>query len=159
MLARLKRAFWAVVAVFGPQSWLAGVFRRKTRLLKDELEGEFTDRFVELLLYAMDMAFMLLASYQRNLRGFRAQYVFRTADGRVEASALFGGGKMSVRQRAVSSPNVTVTFKDPAALRRFLFSKDQDILSSILASDVEVDGNVNYVYKFGFMARELILRL
>ena len=54
---------------------------------------------------------------------------------------------------------VTVTFKDSAAMRRFLFSKDQDILASLLANEVEVDGNLNYIYKLGFMARDLTRRL
>ena len=40
-----------------------------------------------------------------------------------------------------------------------MFSRDQDILNSLLANDVEVDGNLNYVYKFGFMARDLGHRL
>jgi hypothetical protein len=159
MLARLRRIFWKVVALFSPESWLLRVFRRKARALKDELEGKLTDKFVEILLYTMDVAFILLASYRRNLRGFRGSYVLRTADHRVAASALFGGDKMSVRSEAVASPTVTVTFKDAAALRRFLFSKDQDILSSLLANDVEVDGNLNYIYKLGFMARDLTRRL
>jgi len=159
MLARIERVFWRFVAIFGPQSWLLRVFRRKARALQNELDGELTDKFAELLLYGMELAFILLASYRRNLRGFRAKYVLCTADGKVAASALFGGGKMSVRDHAVASPTVTVTFQNPGALRRFLFSQDQDILSSILANEVDVDGNLNYVYKFGFMARELQLRL
>jgi hypothetical protein len=54
---------------------------------------------------------------------------------------------------------VAVTFKDPAALRRFLFSRDQDVLARILANEIAVDGNLNYVYKFGFMVRDLVHRL
>jgi hypothetical protein len=44
-------------------------------------------------------------------------------------------------------------------LRDFIFSRDQDILNSILANQVEVDGNLNYIYKFGFMARDLAKRV
>jgi hypothetical protein len=44
-------------------------------------------------------------------------------------------------------------------LRAFLLSKNQDILDSVLANTVEVDGNLNYIYKFGFMVRDLIRRL
>jgi hypothetical protein len=85
--------------------------------------------------------------------------VLRTADGRVAASAIFAKGKMRVETTAVSSPTVTVTFTDPGAFRRFLFSKDQDVLNSLLANEVEIDGNLTYVYKFGYMARELTMRL
>ena len=75
------------------------------------------------------------------------------------ASALFTPGEMSMRTTAVESPDVTITFKSPAAFRRFLSSKEKDILESLMANEVEVDGNLNYVYKFGFMARHLLLRL
>ena len=44
-------------------------------------------------------------------------------------------------------------------MNAFLFSRDQDILDSLLANDVELDGNLNYIYKFGFMARDLGRRL
>jgi hypothetical protein len=145
--------------MFSLESWMLGLVRRKAQALKDELEGNLTDKFVEVLFYSMDVAFLLLASYRRNLRGFHGSYVLRTADQRVAASALFDHRKMSVGHEAVASPNVTVTFKDSAALRRFLFSKDQDILSSLLANEVEVDGNLNYIYKLGFMARDLTRRL
>jgi hypothetical protein len=159
MLSTLQRFFWRIAAVISPRSWLLRVFRRKARALKEQLEGELTDKFVEVLLYGMDVAFVLLASYRRNLRGFRGSYLLRTADGQVAAAATFDAGKMKVSREAIASPTVTVTFKDPAAFRRFLFSKDQDILASLMANEVEVDGNVTYIYKFGYMARNLTLQL
>jgi hypothetical protein len=142
-----------------PESRLLDLVRRKAQALKDELEGKLTDKFVAILFFSMEISFILLASYQRNLRGFRGSYVLCTADRRVAASAVFGNGKMLVKAEAVTSPNVTITFKDSAALRRFLFSKDQDILASLLANEVDVDGNLNYIYKLGFMARDLTRRL
>jgi hypothetical protein len=159
MLARLRRVYWQVLAWLRPEPRLFDLVRRKTQALKNELEGELTDKFVEILFYSMDVAFILLASYRRNLRGFRGSYVLRTADHRVAVSALFDNERMLVKANSVASPTATVTFKDPAALRRFLFSKNQDILSSLLANEVEVEGNLNYVYKFGFMARNLTRRL
>jgi hypothetical protein len=159
MWTKLRRLFWRSVALVSPQSWLLRVFRRKARALKEELEGKLTDKFVELLLYGMDIGFLLLASYRNNLRHFHGSYVLRTADGKVAASALFADGKMSVRDEAIASPTVTVTFTDPGAFRRFLFSKDQDILQSLMANEVDVEGNLNYIYKFGYMARDLTLRL
>lgn len=159
MLARLHRVYWRLLAWFRPESRLLDLVRRKAQALKNELGGTLTDKFVEVLFFSMEVAFILLASYRRNLRDFRGTIVLRTADRRVAASAVFGHEKMTVKTKAVASPDVTVTFKDPAALRRFLFSKDQDILSSLLANEVELDGNLNYIYKFGFMARDLTRRL
>jgi len=159
MTSKLQRLFWRIVALFGPQSWLLRVFRRKASALKAELEGKLTDKFVELLLWGMDLAFVLFASYRRNLRDFRGSYLLKTADGKVAAAAVFTGGRMTVHKEAIPAPTVTVTFQNPAALRRFLLSKDQDILQSLMANEVEVDGNLNYVYKLGYMARDLTLRL
>jgi len=156
---RLRRGFWATVAAVAPKSWAARIVRWNMRALLTELGGVATDKVVELLLVAMDLGFAVLPGYRNNLRDFRGRYVLRTADGRVDASAVFTPGEMSMRTRAVDAPDVTITFKSPAAFRRFLSSKEKDILESLMVNDVEVDGNLNYVYKFGFMARQLLLRL
>src|SRR5512133_3203 len=159
MYSKLRRLFWKTVALLSPRSWLDRIVRRKLAALKAELEGELTDKFVELLLHGMELAFVLLASYRRNLRGFRGSYLLRTTDGAVAAAAVFNREKMKVLDEAIPSPTVTVTFKDPGALRRFLFSKDQDILQSLMANEVQVDGNLAYIYKLGYMARDLTMRL
>src|SRR5450631_2191783 len=159
MLGRIRQLFWKIATLFRSESWLLKKVRHEAQALKDELEGTLTDKAVELLLYAMDVAFLLLANYRRNLRGFTGSYVLRTADNKVAASALFANQKMSVRREAIASPTVTVTFKTAQALRRFLSAKEPDILDSLLANDVEVEGNLNYVYKFCFMARDLTRRL
>jgi hypothetical protein len=159
IFARLRRLFWTLAALVTPRPLLDRVWQRRARRLKVELEGALTDKFVELLLSGMELAFLIVPGYRRNLRGFHGSYLFRTADDRVVASASFAAGKMSVHTRAIIGPTVTVSFKDPAALRRFLFAQDQDIIQSLLANDVEIDGNISYVYKFGFMARQLTLAL
>ena len=65
--------------------------------------------------------------------------------------------KVYVKQK--NGWNVKVTFKDAPSLKQFLFSRNQDILDSLLTNTVEVDGNLNYLYKFGFMSRDLMRRL
>jgi hypothetical protein len=127
--------------------------------LKNQILGAVTDKFLELLLEGMDLAFCLSSSYRRNIDNFRARYAFRTADDMVGASALFADGNMIVLMKAADDWDTRVTFKDAAAFRRFIFSKDQDILDSLLRNEVEVDGNLNLLYKFGFMARDLARRL
>jgi hypothetical protein len=158
-LGRLQRLFWRVVAPITPNGLLMRVLQRKAQALKAELEGVLTDKFVELLLLGMELAYVLVPRYRRNLRDFRGSYVFRSADGRVAASASFDGGTMVISTAAIATPTVTVAFRDAGAFRRFLLSKDQDIIESLLANDVEIDGNLTYVYKLGFMARQLTLAL
>ena len=107
----------------------------------------------------MDLAFCLWPDYRRNIRDFEGRYLFRTADHSVTASAFFGDGEMHVRREEIPSWNVCITFRNASALRDFLFSRNQDILDSLLKNEVEVQGNLNYIFKFGFMARDLFHRL
>ncbi len=126
----------------------------------DGLRGKATDMFLEGLLFSMETASVLCRDFRkRNLTQFSARYVFESADGQVAASALFTPGKMEFSRDAVADPTVRVRFKDAQALRSFLFSDDQDVLNSVLEDAVEVIGNLNYVYKFGYMAKNLTLRL
>ena len=100
-----------------------------------------------------------MKGYRKNIEGFEGRYLFRTAGELVVSSAVFQGGEMFVKQGSITDWDVRVTFKNVTALREFLFSRDQDILNSLLANEVEIDGNLNYIYKFGFMARDLAHRL
>ncbi len=137
--------------------------------LENELLGEVTDEFLELLLRVMKLAFSIdkaldlslspFEGYRKNIEGFKGRYLFKTSDNIVAASAIFANGDMKVEDDPIDNWDVRVTFKDAASLRAFLFSKDQDILNSLLENKVEVDGNLNYIYKFGFMARDLGRRL
>ena len=161
MIARLKRSLTRIVSRIheGAGSALVKAFCRK--LLK-QLPGEVTDKFLELLLGGMDLAFLVWPGYSKNIEGFKGRYLFRTADNLVAAAVIFENGDMKVDREPEDDPDkwdVRVTFKDAAALRDFMFSRDQDILNSLLKNDVELDGNLNYIYKFGFMARDLGHRL
>lgn len=146
------------------------------RKLKKQLLRETTDEFVELLLKAMAWSFKLEAvalflklirkdDYQRHLRDsegryFEGRYLFRTAkqDG-IVTSATFRNGRMHVHEDAIPEWDVKVTFTNGKALRKFLFSEDQDIINSLAENEVKVDGNLNYIYKFGFMAKDLLRRI
>jgi hypothetical protein len=125
------------------------------RRLLDQLQGKITDGFLETLLSGMDAAFALSRNYRKNIEGYEGRLLFCTADGAVAAAVVFGGGDMRVHRDAIDDWDVRITFKDAPALNAFLFSKDQDIINSILANEVSVDGNLNHVYRFGFLARDL----
>ena len=156
---RLKRTVLLPVRHLFPERVGSFVVRLLSKSLTRELYGMVTDRFLELLLRGMDLGFCLCESYRENIKDFEGRYVFRTADNLVAASATFKDGDMKVHQEEIDDWDVRVTFKDASALRAFILSRDQDILDSLLANDVETDGNLNYVYKFGFMVRDLAHRL
>ena len=164
-LARIfKRTVSRIVSYINEGAGLVLIKRFCKNLLK-QLPGKATYKFLELLLDGMDLAFSVLPGYSKNIKDFKGRYLFKTKEIEtesnrpvVDAAVIFKNGKMKVDKKPKDDPDkwdVRVTFKDAAALRDFIFSRDQDILDSLLANDVEVDGNLNYVYKFGFMVRDL----
>jgi hypothetical protein len=124
-----------------------------------QLQGKATDEFLELLLEGLAVAFLVWRDFRENLRDFRGAYLLRTADGAVAVSVTFADMKMKVHEKALDAWDVMVTFRSAPALWSFLLSRDQDILDSLLKDEVTVDGNINYVYKLGFMVRELTRKL
>lgn len=159
MAAPIERFFLRAFSGVFPQGARNSLHRRLCKPLVDQLTVKVTDEFLELLLRGMDLSFILLKGYRDNIKGFTGTYVFRTDDGRVGCSAVFSDGDMHVASQPLSPYAVRVSFKDAQALWRFLLAENQDILDSILANDVDVDGNLNYIYKFGFLARDLQHRL
>lgn len=135
------------------------ILRFATRSLGKQLTGRLTKEFLELLLRGMGLAFDLNKEYRRHIADFDGRYLFTTGDGKVVTSATFNGKKLKYHSGAISDWDIKVTFKDTEALLVFLFSKDQDILNSLLKNEVSVQGNLNLLYKFGFMARDLVYRL
>jgi len=129
------------------------------RALRRQLEGAVTQDFLALLLSAMELALFLSPRYRRNLDGFQGTYVFMTEKELVGVSAVFKEGKLKISESVAPSADVTITFRDAKSLWAFLLSKDQDILDCILKNTVEVEGNLNYVYRLGFLATDLEHRL
>ena len=159
MTSRLKRpSLRPIPYLFSDR---VGLFITKlwSKRLREQLYGKVTDKFLELLLGGMDLAFCLSKGYRKNIKDFEGRYLFRTADNLVAAAVTFKDGDMEVHQEAIDDWDVCITFKDAVVLNAFIFSRDQDILNSLLKNDVELDGNLNYIYKFGFMARDLGHRL
>jgi len=154
-----KAAWYAVFAFVLPRKLWIRLIRRRFRELDQALKDDVTDSFLELLLGGMRVALVCFPGYARNLSGWHGTLVFRTTNGRVAASAMFKDGRMTVIEDEVADYQAMIVFKDGAALRAFLLSKDQDIFNSLLANDVSVRGNLNYVYKFGFLSKDLLFRL
>lgn len=121
------------------------------------LESEATEGFLELLLKIMRLAFMVDGKYRRNIEGFAGKYLFQSRDKRLTVSATFSDGRMTVREKVVDDPNITITFRDDRALMGFILTPSPDILGAMLRQDVVPTGNLNYLYKFAYMAKRLQL--
>ena len=159
MTTSIRKLALRLVSAVSPEGTQNSLVRRFTKPLADELCGKVTDDFMQLLLRGMELSFCVSKDYRENIRDFAGTYVFRTDEGEVGCSAVFHDGEMEVDSGVCSPYDVRVSFKDPKALWRFLLAENQDILDSILANEVEVDGNLNYIYRFGFMVRDLQHRL
>lgn len=72
-------------------------------------------------------------------------------------AALFADNRLEVRQEEIDNPDITILFKDGKALMGYLLTPKPDILGSMLRQEVSLDGNLNYLYKFAFMAKRLQL--
>jgi hypothetical protein len=119
------------------------------------LEEEALDFLLEALLGLMRIYCLVNGAFHRNIENFEARYSFRSTDGRIDAGVIFSHGEMEVSRSTISGTNVEVVFKDGKALKEFLFSDSPDIIGSILNGDVTYAGNLNYLSKFVYMARNL----
>jgi len=122
-------------------------------------ESKLADGFLELLLDMMRLAFLFDSRFRRNIEDFQGRYLFRSKDGSIAAGAIFSHGRMAVSREAIENPNVAVTFRDEKALMGFLLAPKPDILGAVLRQDVVLEGNLNYLYRFGFLVRDLARRL
>lgn len=127
------------------------------RPLTEFFESEMTEGFLELLLNMMRLTFQFDTRFRRNIEDFEGRYLFRSVDGSIMVSAVFQGGAMHVKKSIISEPDITITFRDDKALMGFLLAPKPDILGAMLRQDVVLEGNLNFLYKFAYMAKRLQL--
>lgn len=121
------------------------------------LESEFAEEFLQLLLKLMGLVFFLDKDFRKNIKGFNGKYFFKSRDNSITMAAVFKKNKLKVREKSIDDANITVTFRNAKALMNYLLSPKPDILGSMLRQDVVIDGNLNYLYKFAYMAKHLQL--
>lgn len=131
---------------------------KRTNSLIEQIKSGPLDLFLESILGVMSWIFYLDRDFKRNIKDFDGRYAFKSRDGIISASAIFSKEKMKVKKYAIDDADVTVIFKDSQALKDFLFSKDPDIIGSILNNSIMTVGNLNYLLKFGYMAKHLQLK-
>ncbi len=122
------------------------------------LESEGAEEFLEVLLKLMGLVFRLDRDFRRNIRHFNGRYLFRSQDRRITVAAVFKDDCLKVSETEIDDTHMTVVFRNAGALMGFLLSPKPDILGSMLRQDVTIDGNLNYLYKFAYMAKSLQLR-
>jgi len=124
----------------------------------DNMQSESAEDFLELLLKGMSLVFELnLKDFRKNIEGFTGRYLFASKDKGITVSVVFDKGKMKVYEAAIDGADIVITFRNDKALMDYILSPKPDILGSMLRQDVTLNGNLNYLYKFAFMAQHLRL--
>jgi len=128
------------------------------------LRDEVAEEFLKALLNLMKFSFLIDRRLRKNIEGFRGLIQFRSKDNEIRVLAEFKGNRLEQRElkpneRLKAVPNATVIYKNSDALMNFLLPRGgtRDILRSILRNEVVLEGNYNYIYRFGFLANHLQL--
>lgn len=127
--------------------------------LEDCIASNVAEDFLQTLLTIMAFIFAFDSDYRKNIKKFDGRYQFNDVEGGITVSAVFKDGYMRVYEKNISDPHITVTFRNGRVLLNFLFSPQQDILGAMLRHDVQTNGNLNYLYRFGFLAKQLQLMM
>ena len=151
--------------------WLLNPYRRirryfiKRAFLKC-FESDLAEEFLKILLKLMSLSFLLDRKLRRNIEGFSGLIQFRSKDNEIRVLAEFKNKRMKAKELRPKEelkqvPNITVIFKDAEALMNFLLPRGgkRDILRSLLNNEVILSGNLNYIYRFGFLANHIQLEL
>lgn len=130
-------------------------------LILKEMTTERMDLLLELLLDAMSLVFMINPNFRRNINTFKARYAFRIGSNGTGASVLFSPipffryGRMIVKREPADNADVSVSFESGKAMAEFLFSGTPDIFGALLDNKLSFSGNLNYLFKFAYMAKHL----
>jgi len=131
---------------------------RTTRKLKTAIESRALDGFLELLLGGMKLLLAVNPAFRKNIHNFNARYCFKSKDGVIAASAIFKNDRMIVQRNAIADTAITVVFDNGKTLWEFLFSGDPNVFDYILENRLSYSGNLNYLLKFGYMAKNIRLQ-
>ena len=123
------------------------------------LQSETAEEFLEVLLKLMGLVFYLDKDFRRNIRNFNGRYLFRSLDRQITVAAVFKDDRLKVIEKEIDDTHMTVIFRNAKAMMGFLLSPKPDILGSMLRQDITVNGNLNYLYKFAYMAKHLQLKV
>ena len=127
--------------------------------LEECITSNVAEDFLQILLAIMALIFAFDKDYRKNIKNFNGRYQFNDVEGGITVAAVFKDGSMRVYEKTIPDPHITVTFRNGRTLLNFLFSPQQDILGSMLRHDVQTNGNLNYLYRFGFLAKQLQLMM
>jgi formate C-acetyltransferase len=131
----------------------------------DSLTGDFLEALLNFMQLRLEDRLHLDQEYHKNIEKFKGTYRFQDQKRNIETVVSFADGEMRINPHNPPPADLTVTFQDGDCLRNFLLPSStpkrdflkKDIMKSILNHEITVEGNLNLLYKFGYLANHLIL--
>ena len=142
------------------------IWENEVKKFLDTLAAETAENILETLLLLMKTRFLIDpiiigSDYLHNLDDFGANYLFRSKSGDIGVLVEFRDGQMGWEKSLSEDVKAILEFKDGPALVNYLFNyvvlQDRDFLQSMLNNEIRASGNLNYLYKFLFMANHMLL--
>jgi hypothetical protein len=132
----------------GFRAWLSRTYR-------SHLREEAADSLLEYALRALTVIIEKNPRLRTNATDIDAVYHFSVERARRDISLHLDRRGARVRRGVPDNPDVSIGFRDSVSVLSFLLAPKPDILRSLLNQDITVDGNVNYLLKFAYLANKL----
>ncbi len=142
------------------------IWENTVKKFLETLESETAETILEVLLRLMQTRFLIDpifpgSDYLHNLDNFDVRYQFRSKRGDIGVLVEFYQGEMNWKESLSQDVIATLEFKDAKALVNYLINyvilQNRNFLQSILNNEIRVSGNLNYLYKFLYMANHMLL--
>jgi hypothetical protein len=140
------------------------------------------ETILELGLFGMQALFRLRPHLQRQIQNFTGSYLIFTRDDQISVPVIFENGVMRLpasprlwtravsRFRGESRPllpdmktHAKLEFKNGRTmltyLKGYVLDGKRDFLLGVVSNQVKPHGNLNYIFRFGFIINHLLLYL
>ena len=130
--------------------------------LVNQVKEEVTEEFLKALLQFLRISCCFDKYLRRSIENFKGQIEFRSENKGIRVVAEFRDGYLHPRElkpneQLTPPANASIVFKNPEAVKNFLLPPGgsegrKDVLRSLLNNEIRLEGNFNYIYRFGFLA-------
>ena len=130
-----------------------------------QVQEEVTEEFLKILLQFLRFCSYLDEYLRQSIGTSKWKIELRSEDKDIRVLAEFENGHVKPRElepneQVVPPANASVVFKNPEAVKNFLLPPGglqgrRDVLRSYLNNEIRLEGNLNYIYRFGFLATHL----
>jgi hypothetical protein len=130
-------------------------FRKVRKEFQQCITGESVHASPEILFRLIGLLYQLKPDFRKNIQGLSGSYQFKSEDNKVTVLATFDDEQITVEEALSPEADIVITFKDGRSIINSFFSHGKDILKTLNDNEVALQGNLNYVYKLGFLTNHI----